>query len=163
MDKKFQEVVIKVLSQIRDIADDINQSGLIKLPQTEINKLKIGMDQVKKSDSKELIEIFIDKREHWHYILGRDTSFFEGTIKQVFPELEISIDVLASPFRALEILSKKKASKKSKNDDPVDVDQIDALWTLLNLLVKAACRYNKEEQVKTKRIDLVEFEKQVGL
>ena len=133
-EEKFHANVTDLMTEIKDMIDNMISEDATDISTTQVKGIIRLLASVKKD---RLLTKFIDKREHWNLIPGRDIRSLLSLLPIVFEGSGVDTNIVSAPVIYY---------INNQDNNIIDKENIDIIWDYLDSFVKLAC--DKIEDVR---------------
>jgi hypothetical protein len=127
---KFRSQLVEFLDLVIELIDDLNAAGY-----TDSTSMmtQIMRDQIAVKPPAELVNLFKTKRDAWVHIQKKNNHFMLVELPKLISTTEFDASALTIPLRVY--------LDTTTDQDVVDADHIEDMWTYLGNMVKLATQF----------------------
>lgn len=145
--EQFVQNLKETLLLVQAIIDDMKVDGHT---QTDPSIIDMWVEIIEQMDPYNVICKFCDHHSKWENIFLLNTEFFKSGLKEVFPDLDVSM--FAEIVECYEKL-KRENPGGDQDDWAVTDDHIEALWDYFKSYVTLSCKFIDAEMRPVKLAD----------
>jgi len=134
--KKSIDCMEFVVGQVKAVGD----AELVEIDDDIADGIVVAVEVVPKDD---MIKMFCKKSEYWDKAIKKDMDFLTKEVPKVFSDIDVDLDLLTAPFKIFLELKEGKYSTQyeSKDEWPLEQEDIDICWTKFQQLIVLAYDY----------------------